>query len=129
MLNRRLLAAALLFCVAFFSAVPLAQAQITITGTVGVGGKYLVTGSTVSNKTHAVLKMSFKDTTAGTNLALCSGTVAQFTAGTCGTQLNDSGGPSFTFLTIIDAADLNGLQLYVLYEVGTAPASFSLTIE
>jgi hypothetical protein len=43
--------------------------------------------------------------------------------------LSDSGGPGFVFLTIIDAATLNGMQLYVLRAVGSAAAEFTLTIE
>jgi hypothetical protein len=44
-------------------------------------------------------------------------------------QLYDSGGPGFRFLTIIDAAVLDGKQLYILREVGINPATFSVTIE
>ena len=128
MLNRRSLPVVVLFGAALFFGLPRAQAQITITGTVS-SGKYLLTGALVKNTTHAVLKMSFESTTAGSNLRLCSGTTAQFNAGTCGTDLNDSGGPGFTFLTIIDAADLSGLQLYVLLSAGTSPASFTFSIQ
>jgi hypothetical protein len=45
------------------------------------------------------------------------------------TQLNNSGGPGFRFLTIVDAASLNGKQLYIIREVGINPASFSFAIE
>ena len=101
---------------------------LTITGEVG-GGKYLLTGSAVNVTANAVFKISFETTTPGENLALCAGSIIQFEAGICGTQLNDSGGPGFRFLTIVDAASLNGKQLYIFREVGINPASFSFTIE
>lgn len=101
---------------------------LTITGTVS-GGKYLVTGSTVHVTTNTVLKISFETLTSGENLSLCAGTTADFVAGNCTTQLNGSGGPGFKFLTIVDAASLNGKQLYVIRNVGLNPASFSVTIE
>jgi hypothetical protein len=119
--------------VVFSTALALVGAQsaqaMTITGTVAAQ-KYLVTGSPVSvNLTNAVLKISFETTTPGVNLSLCAGTIADFSAGRCATQLNDSGGPGFRFLTIVDAASLNGKQLYIIKNVGFIPASFSLTIE
>jgi hypothetical protein len=43
-----------------------------------------------------------------TNLALFAGTDAEFASGSGGTQLSDSGGPGFQFLTIIGTA----LSLY-----------------
>jgi hypothetical protein len=58
-------------------------------------GKYLVTGAPVTTTTAAVLKLSFENTTPGTNLELCAGTGADFAAGTCPTRLSDSGGPGF----------------------------------
>jgi hypothetical protein len=104
-----------------------AQALTTITGT--VGSKYLLTGSAVNVTTNAVLKITFETTTAGENLELCAGSVADFAAGNCATRLNDSGGPGFTFLTIVDAASLNGKQLFVIRAVGINAASFKFTIE
>jgi hypothetical protein len=101
---------------------------LTITGTLG-SGKYLLTGSAVNVSTNAVFKISFETTTPGENLALCAGSIADFSVGHCATQLNDSGGPGFRFLTIVDAASLNGKQLYIIREVGINPASFSFTIE
>ncbi len=101
---------------------------LTITGTVG-NQKYLLTGSAVNVSANAVLKISFETTTAGENLALCAGSIADFAAGHCATQLNDSGGPGFRFLTIVDAASVNGKHLYILKTVGINPASFSFTIE
>ena len=101
---------------------------LTITGTVGFG-KYLLTGSAVNVTTNTVFKISFETLTAGENLALCAGSIADFAAGHCATQLNDSGGPGFRFLTIVDAASLNGKYLYVIREVGINPASFVFTIE
>jgi len=104
---------------------------LTITGTVGPGpgAKYLLTGSAINVTTNTVFKMSFETLTAGENLALCAGTVADFSAGKCATQLNDSGGPGFRFLTIVDAASLNGKQIFIIKEVGINPASFTFTIE
>ena len=103
--------------------------MITITGTVGGNGKYLVTGMPVSTHTHAVLKIAFQNDTAGTNLALCAGTVADFNAGHTAMQISDSGGPGFQFLTIIDATNLDGKVIYVLRAVGNANAQFVINIE
>jgi hypothetical protein len=105
-----------------------AFAEITITGTVGISGKYLVSGTPVSAST-GLLKLSFENRTAGTNLELCAGTAADFSAGTCATALSDSGGPGFVFLTIIDAANLSGKVLFVRRAVGTANSEFRLTVE
>jgi hypothetical protein len=103
---------------------------LTITGTLSTGmDKYLLTGSVVNVSTNTVLKISFETLTAGDNLSLCAGTDADFTAGHCPTRLNISGGPGFTFLTIVDAASLNGKQLYVIRNVGINAASFRVTIE
>jgi hypothetical protein len=63
--------------------------MITINGTVGSTGKYLVTGIPVDTKTHAVLKIAFENQTSGTNLGLFAGTDADFTAGSGGLQLSD----------------------------------------
>jgi hypothetical protein len=106
-----------------------AMALTTITGTVGTSGKFLVSGVPVSVTANAVLKITFETTTAGVNLELCAGSGADFEAGTCSLRLNDSGGPGFTFLTIVDAASLNGKFLYVIREVGVTSASFRFTIE
>jgi hypothetical protein len=111
-------------------AVPTRQAfgETTITGIVGISGKYLVTGAPVS-ATTGLLKLSFGNLTAGTNLELCAGTTADFSAGTCATVLSDSGGPGFVFLTIIDAAKLSGKVLFVRRAVGVANSQFRLTVE
>ncbi|HEY6342669.1 MAG TPA: hypothetical protein VIY49_14340 [Bryobacteraceae bacterium] len=106
-----------------------AFAETTITGTVGASGKYLVTGAPVTTTTAAVLKISFGNDTPGTNLALCAGTAADFASGTCGLRLSDSGGPGFTFLTIVDTPAITGKILYVIREVGVANSTFTLTIE
>jgi hypothetical protein len=103
--------------------------MVTITGNVGSTGKYLVTGIPVDTKTPAVMKIAFQNNTSGTNLALCAGTTANFAAGTVGTQLSDSGGPGFQFLTIIDVSLLNGQVIYVLRAVGSAASSFTINIE
>jgi hypothetical protein len=105
-----------------------AEAALTITGTVSAG-KYLVTGSTVHVTANTVFKISFETLTPGENLSLCAGTTADFVAGNCATQLVSSGGPGFRFLAIVDAASLNGKQLYVIRNVGLNPGSFSVTIE
>ena len=130
MLNRKLFATAV--CAAGLMCGFAGNAHaLTITGTLGSGPatKYLLTGSSVNVTTNAVLKISFETLTVGENLVLCAGSIADFAAGKCATQLNDSGGPGFTFLTIVDASSLNGKQLYIIKEVGINPASFSFTIE
>ena len=103
--------------------------MITITGTVGASGKYLVTGLPVETNTHAVLKLSFENLTSGTNLALCAGSVADFNAGNTGLQLSDSGGPGFMFLTIIDTHKIAGKVIYVLRAVGSANSEFRLIVD
>ncbi|MGA2157102.1 MAG: hypothetical protein ABSH37_22045 [Bryobacteraceae bacterium] len=103
--------------------------MFTITGTVAAPGKYLVTGMPVNTQSDTLLKLAFENNTAGTNLALCAGTDANFAAGQPGTRLSDSGGPGFKFLTIIDASVLSGKIIYVLREVGTAPSQFTLTVD
>ena len=55
--------------------------MISITGTVGSSGKYLVTGIPVETKTYTVLKIAFENNTGGTNLALFAGTDAEFASG------------------------------------------------
>jgi hypothetical protein len=80
--------------------------MITITGTVGSAGKYLVTGIPVDTKANAVLKIAVENNTSGTNLALLAGTNADFESGSGGMQLSDSGGPGFRFLTIVDTQQL-----------------------
>lgn len=103
--------------------------MITLTGTVGSSGKYLVTGIPIATQTHTVLKILFENNTSGTNLGLYSGTTSDFSSGTGGTQLSDSGGPGFQFLTIIDTHKLSGQILFVRREVGTADSAFTLTID
>jgi hypothetical protein len=103
--------------------------MITITGTVGSTGKYLVTSIPVKSKVDAVLKISFENNTSGTNLALFAGTDAEFASGNGGTQISDSGGPGFRFLTIIDTATLSGHQLFVRRVVGSAASEFTLVVD
>ena len=103
--------------------------MITITGTVGSSGKYLVTGIPVDTDKHTVLKMVFENRTPGTNLGLFAGTDSDFTSGAGGLELSDSGGPGFQFLTIIDTNKLSGKIIFVRREVGSADAQFALTID
>ena len=130
MLKRTVLATAVCAALVTLGGASKANA-LTITGTVGPGpgAKYLLTGSSINVSANTVLKMSFETTSAGENLALCAGSVADFASGHCATQLNDSGGPGFRFLTIVDAASVNGKHLFVIKEVGVNPASFVFTIE
>ncbi|HTA42815.1 MAG TPA: hypothetical protein VK789_10225 [Bryobacteraceae bacterium] len=76
-----------------------------------------------------MLKFSFETTSAGDNLALCADSGTDFDAGLCPIRLNDSGGPGFRFLNVIDASDFDGKILYNLREVGANPASFNFTID
>src|SRR5215472_4562448 len=103
--------------------------MITITGTVGSSGKYLVTGIPVDTTANAVLKIVFENNTSGTNLALFAGTTANFESGSGGMQLSDSGGPGFRFLTIIDTQQLSSKIIFVRREVGSANAQFTLTVD
>lgn len=105
-----------------------AASALTITGTVS-NKKYLLSGSPIKVSSAGILKISFQTTTAGNNLALCAGSLTDFNAGVCTTSLNDSGGPGFTFLTIVDPNTLNGKYLYVIQDVGTNPAGFTVTVE
>ena len=129
MLNRKLLATVVCVAVLELAVARNAQAFTVITGTVGASGKYLVTGSPVTTTTAAVLKLSFENTTPGTNLELCAGTGTDFVAGSCATRLSDSGGPGFTFLTIVDTPAISGKIIYVLRVVGSASSTFVLTID
>jgi len=94
--------------------------MITITGTVGSSGKYLVTGLPVDTTANAVLKMAFENNTSGTNLALFAGTTANFESGS---------GPGFRFLTIIDTQQLSGKIIFVRREVGSTNSQFTLTVD
>ena len=100
---------------------------LTINGT--TGAKYLVSGSPVNSTSFGVLKISFQNKTSGTNLSLCAGTAAEFSAGTCGTELASSGGPGFTFLAIQDSSKLNGKLLYVIRNVGSIDSAFTIVVE
>ena len=103
--------------------------MITITGTVGSSGKYLVTGIPVDTTANAVLKIAFENDTAGTNLGLFAVTVANFESGTGGMPLSGSGGPGFRFLTIIDTQQLAGKIIFVRREVGSANSQFTLMVD
>jgi hypothetical protein len=106
-----------------------AAAAVAISGTVGASGKYLVTGMPVTGTAPAMIKLTFENRTAGTNLELCAGTTADFGTGACPMSLVSSGGPGFRFLTIVDMATLSGKVLYVKRAVGTATSTFVLTVE
>ena len=110
-------------------AAPCAQAAVSLTDTVGGSGKFLVTGTAVGATAPGRIKFVFSNLTAGTNLVLCAGTGADFAAGNCAVLLSGSGGPGFSFLTIVEAASLNGKILFVKRAVGTAAAKFSLIVE
>jgi hypothetical protein len=105
------------------------RAAVLITGTIGGSGKYLVTGMAVTSTTPAVFKLAFENLTAGTNLVLCAGTLADFDSGVCAIRLVGSGGPGFKFLTIVDMSILSGKILFVQRAVGTLPSKFTLTVE
>jgi len=128
MLNRKSFATIVCAAVLLFAAARNAHALTVITGTM-TSKQYLLSASPVNVTANVVLKITFETATPGNILQLCAGTAAEFGAGTCGTLLNDSGGPGFTFLTIVDAASLSGKILYVIHAVGTGAASFVFTIE
>jgi hypothetical protein len=102
--------------------------MITITDTVGSSGKFLITSIPVHSSVPAVLKLTFENNTSGTNLALVAGTAEDFEQG-AGTDISGSGGPGFSFLTILDTGQLDGKHLYVRREVGSADAQFTLTLD
>ena len=116
-----------LLVVTLFAIFTVKANALTITGR--VDAKYLVSGSNISSKGPALLKMSFENNTRGTNLTLCAGTPADFNAGKCGMLLASSGGPGFRFLVLIDASDLNGKPIYVLRVVGSEVSQFTLVVE
>jgi hypothetical protein len=100
--------------------------MITITGSVGANGKSLVTGMLVQTTSNALLKITFENNTAGTNLELNAGTFGESTPQI---RLSSSGGPGYQFLTIIDAKTLAGKDIYVRRAVGTATSKFTINIE
>jgi len=106
-----------------------AEASVVITGTVGANGKYLVSGAPLTVPSSAVVKSTFQNLTSGTNLSLCAGSTGDFQSGSCATELASSGGPGFTFLSIVDGASLNGKVLFVKRNVGTTAAKFQVTVE
>ena len=127
--HRKLFRHALIGAAFLIASMGNAMASTTITGTVESTGKYLISGSPVNTTTAAVLKLSFENTTAGTNLELCAGSSADFGAGTCAVRLSDSGGPGFVFLTIVDTPAISGKFIYVIRAVGSAASTFQLTID
>ena len=105
-----------------------AHAITTIAGTFW-GNEYLLMASPVNVTANAVLKITFETTIAGNNLSLGAGTMSDFVAARCATKLNESGGPGYAFLTIVDAASPNGKQIYVIRNIGINGVSFHLTME
>src|SRR5258707_13682303 len=103
--------------------------MIISTGPVGRSGKFLASGIPVDTPTHTVWKIVVENRTSGTNLGLFAGTDAEFTSGSGGLQLSDSGGPGFQFLTIIDTHRLSGKIIFVRRVVGSADSQFALTVE
>jgi len=101
--------------------------MISITGT--VGDKYLVSGMPVATTANRVLKFAFENNTAGTNLLLCAGSMADFNAGKSATVLASSGGPGFQFLTIVDTEKLSNQVIYVLRSVGSGNSKFTINVE
>jgi len=83
----------------------------------------------MSSSGDGVLKMVFENKTSGTNVSLCAGTLDEFAQGKCPMRLSSSGGPSFQFLTIIDAKSCPGSRSMRSAGSGTAPSQFVLTIE
>ena len=114
--------AAALFCAVSAKAEPL-----TITGSVDY--KYLISSMATSTTSSTLLKIAFENNTSGSNLSLCAGTLNDFAAGTCPMRISNSGGPGFRFLTLLDAAHLNGKYLYVVRSVGFIVSKFTLIIE
>ena len=102
--------------------------MITISGTVGSSGTYLVTSIPVNSAVPVLLKLTFENITPGTNLSLVAGTVEDFENGT-GMNISDSGGPGLRFLSILDTGQLDGRHLFVRREVGTADSDFTLSID
>jgi hypothetical protein len=129
MFNRKSLATMVCTAALVFGAARNAQALTVITGSLFSADKYLLTSSAINVTGNAVLKITFETATPGANLELCAGTLADFAANRCATQLNDSGGPGFTLLALVDAASLNGKYLYIIKAVGINPAAFVFTIE
>ena len=118
-----------LFVAASIFSASTASASSMVTGIVPVSGRYLVSGAPVMASTSGLLKLTFENNTAGSNLELCAGTVADFNAGVCALRLSDSGGPGFAFLTLVDVSQLSGKIIFVLRAVGLAPSKFTLTVE
>ena len=111
------------------SALQTADAAVQVTDTVGSSGKFLVSGMPVSGPAAGFVKIVFGNLTSGTNLELCAGSSADFSSGSCAMSLSSSGGPGFSFLTIVDLAQLNGKILFVKRAVGATASKFSLTVE
>jgi hypothetical protein len=102
---------------------------ITINGGVGTNGKAQISAGVVNSTAVMPLKIAFVNTGSGTNLQLCAGSNADFTAGKCAMILGVSGGAGFTSLMIIDAGQLYGKQIYVIRGAGTAASGFTVTVE
>jgi hypothetical protein len=106
-----------------------AEAAVTVAGSVGDSGKYLVSGTPVSGPATAIVKFTFRTLTPGARLSLCAGTLADFESGRCAIHLASSEGPDAMFLSIVDLRTLGGKMLYVSRGGGAGNARFELTAE
>src|SRR5262245_38654326 len=100
---------------------------ITLKGTVGATGKHLLCDA-LPNNLSGLLKFTLETTTAGANLCLMSGSMADFGAGN-GKILISSGGPGYQHLTLLNPADLGGKALYIKLVAGSGTPSFTLQFE
>ena len=100
----------------------------TVTGSVGQNGTTVFGG--VVGKTKGLVKFKLENETSGVNLELCAGSGEDIDAKRCPLQLGISGAPSVQSFRILEASQLSGLFIYVIYNSGTAPfANFTVTVE
>jgi hypothetical protein len=102
--------------------------MITITGTVGASGKYLVTGMPVDTQLHAVFKIPFENKTSGTNLGLFAGTDADFASKRAESSYQ---APAVRASNSCDHRYPRAFRqiIFVRREPGSANSVFSLTVE
>jgi hypothetical protein len=114
-----------------FVAVQQASAGVTIAGS--TGDKRMITGMPVTtNRTAAVLKITFENKTPDTFLFLCAGTPGDFVEGKCGRQLSGQNSEAGVQLVIVDTNTLQGQSIYIVRAKGTPSredSSFVFTIE